>query len=65
MESKRKIAIIAGGTGKCGYYIIEELIKKNYIIRIITRNRENAKKVLGNLFKEIDEVFECDLFLEA
>ena len=44
---------------------MEELIKKNYMIRIISRSRSNAKKTLGDLFNKIEDVVECDLYLEA
>ena len=65
MENKKKLVLLIGATGKCGYNTLKALLEKNYAVRIITRSREKAKKTLGELFDQIDDVYECDLHLEA
>ena len=39
-----------GATGRCGYYALKDLLNLGYKVRIITRNRNACKKVLGDLF---------------
>ena len=54
-----------GATGRCGYYALKDLLNLGYKVRILTRNRNACKKVLGDLFDKLEDVVECDLYLES
>jgi len=42
MKNKVKIAVI-GGTGKSGRYLVQELIRKGFNLKVLVRNPENFK----------------------
>ena len=55
-DSKNKI-IVFGGTGHYGRKIVEKLILKGQSVRVVSRNRESALKLLGDRV----EIFEGDV----
>jgi len=65
MDKDTKLILMVGVTGKCGYYALKDFLKLGYKVRILTRNRNATKKVLGDLFDQIEDVVECDLYLES
>jgi len=49
--------LVLGGTGYYGRYIVRSLIEKGENVRVLSRNLENAKKILG----EKPEIIEGDI----
>ena len=49
---KKKRVLVAGGTGYLGQYLVKELTKRNFEVRVLIR-----KEVQKNLFIDIDDFF--------
>ncbi len=47
MKNNNQI-IIYGGTGFYGQKVVEKLIEKGQAVKVVTRNSENAKKIVGD-----------------
>jgi short-subunit dehydrogenase len=41
-------AVVAGATGRTGQFLVRDLLALGYKVRLISRSRENVKKVLGD-----------------
>jgi len=48
MEDKKKQIIVYGGTGFYGRKVVEKLVGKGQSVKVVTRNAENAKKIVGD-----------------
>ncbi len=57
MTKKNKQIIVFGGTGFYGQKVVKKLLQKNQIVKVVTRNAENSKRLFGN---EV-EVFQGDV----
>jgi|TARA_B100001059_G_scaffold164943_2_gene164504 UDP-N-acetylglucosamine 4,6-dehydratase/UDP-glucose 4-epimerase len=55
----KKVALITGGTGFLGHKLVGELLKKNYMVRVVARN-EGKLILLKNEYPEI-EIFPGDI----
>lgn len=47
MRNKNQI-IVYGGTGFYGQKVVEKLVEKGQTVKVVTRNADNAKKILGD-----------------
>ena len=56
MKDRNQI-IVYGGTGFYGRKVVERLIAKGQSVKVVTRNSENAKKIVGD---EV-EIFQGDV----
>ncbi len=56
MKVKNQI-IVYGGTGFYGQKVVEKLVKKGQLVKVVTRNSENAKKIFGDKI----ELFQGDV----
>jgi len=57
MKSLKNKIIVFGGTGHYGRIVVEQLIQKGQTVKVVSRNRENALKLLGDKV----EIFEGDV----
>lgn len=57
MENDIKKVIVYGGTGFYGRKVVEKLVQKGQYVKVVTRNAENAKKIVGHNV----ELFEGDV----
>lgn len=57
MNSHRNQIIVYGGTGYYGRNVVRSLLKKDESVRVVSRNANRAKEILGN---EV-EIFEGDV----
>jgi uncharacterized protein (TIGR01777 family) len=46
--------LVAGGSGFLGRLIIQELLRKNYTVAVLTRNLNSASKILGSSVHAVD-----------
>ncbi|EAS00061.1 NAD-dependent epimerase/dehydratase family protein (macronuclear) [Tetrahymena thermophila SB210] len=65
MNPENGIILVVGGTGRTGYHVVQELLSKNFQIRLISRNRKSAEESFKQDLIQMESVFECDLFQEA
>lgn len=56
MNTRNKI-IVYGGTGFYGHKVVEKLVKKGHLVKVVTRNSKTAIQKVGNKV----ELFECDV----
>ena len=48
MDAYRKSILILGGTGHYGSHIVKSLLEKGQSVRVLSRNTENARWILGD-----------------
>jgi len=48
MEKKIKQIIVYGGTGYFGRKVVEALVRKGQSVKVVSRNPENARRILGD-----------------
>jgi uncharacterized protein YbjT (DUF2867 family) len=53
----QKPVVVFGGTGHYGHYIVKSLLEKNVPVRVLSRNAERARTIVGNKA----EIMEGDL----
>jgi NAD(P)-dependent dehydrogenase (short-subunit alcohol dehydrogenase family) len=58
---KNKVALVTGGAGLYGKYIVEALAEAGAIVYVASRNFENCKKLAEKLVKESYQVFPAKL----
>ncbi len=54
MKIKEKPIVVFGGTGHYGRHIVQKLLKKNETVRVLSRNSQRAKEILGKNVKIIE-----------
>lgn len=54
---KNNQIIVYGGTGFYGQKVVEKLVDKGQLVKVVTRNAENAKKIVGSKV----EIFQGDV----
>jgi len=57
MTTEKKQIIVYGGTGFYGQKVVEKLLQKEQVVKVVTRNAENSKK----LFADKVETFQGDV----
>ncbi|KAL4453351.1 hypothetical protein ABPG74_017558 [Tetrahymena malaccensis] len=65
MNPENGIVLVVGGTGRTGYHVVQELLSKNFQVRLISRNRKSAEETFKQDLIQMESVYECDLFQEA
>ena len=60
-NGKKRTVVIFGASGFLGRYIVNELIKNNWIIKVLVRNPNNAKHltVMGKIGQV--SIHQCDI----
>ncbi len=53
--------IVYGGTGFYGQKVVEKLVQKGRSVKVVTRNSENAKRIVGDKV----ELFQGDVTLKG
>ncbi len=57
MKNEKKQIIVFGGTGYYGRKVVEKLLNKGQLVKIVSRNLESARKIVG----EKAEIFQGDV----
>lgn len=56
-DAKSKPVLVLGGTGHYGRHIVQNLLGKGAPVRVLSRNADNARKILG----QVPEIVEGDI----
>ena len=46
MGARRRVAVVFGGTGFIGRYVVQRLARRDYVVRVITRDPESARPLM-------------------
>jgi NADH dehydrogenase len=46
MGMARRVAVVFGGTGFIGRYVVQRLARRDYVVRVITRSPESARSLM-------------------
>ena len=46
MGARRRVAVVFGGSGFIGRYVVQRLARRDYVVRVITRDPEGARPLM-------------------
>ncbi|WP_376100494.1 complex I NDUFA9 subunit family protein [Roseomonas sp. CCTCC AB2023176] len=46
MNARRRVAVVFGGSGFIGQYVVQRLARRDYVVRVITRDPEGARPLM-------------------